>query len=271
MASADHEMESLPRVGVRVVTPQLRTCALFQHVPAPALHELGRAAREVRVPRGGAFYEQGERASTIHALLRGLVKLVWLGTATQRVIVGFVEPGESFDLVAMVSNAAHRCSAHAAEDSLALAWSRPVMVRAIERYPHIGANALRLLAGRLSEARDAYGGLATAPVEPRLARMLARLTQARDTADASAAPSLRLGQRDLAACIGTTPFTVSRILSQWRRDGLVDVRRERVVIQHRNRLEQIAEGGAGEVSNPSAARSGRPPRVGATGVSAVLR
>lgn len=227
----------------------LRTCALFQRVPAPALRALAQAATEVRLPRGGAFYEQGSRSRVVHALLRGLVKLVWSGSATDRIIVGFVEPGDSFDLVAAVSNAAHQCSAHAVHDSLALAWSRPVLLHAMERHPQIAVNALRLLAGRLSEAWDAYGGLATVPVGPRLARVLARLAHARDAVDApDTAPFLRLGQRDLAACIGTTPYTVSRILSQWRRDGLVDVRRERVVIQHPRRLEHIAAAGGGAVS-----------------------
>lgn len=184
-------------------------------------------------------------------LLRGLVKLVWSGSATQRVIVGFVEPGDTVDLAALVSNVAHPCSALAVDESMALTWPRSVLLQAMEQYPQIAANALRLLAGRLSEAWDAYGGLATAPVEPRLARVLVRLTHARGAADGpDTALSLRLGQRDLAACIGTTPYTVSRILSQWRREGLVDVRRERVVVQHPRRLQDIATAGAESAAGP---------------------
>lgn len=219
----------------------LRTCALFQRVPAPALRELARTASEVRVPRGAAFYEQGARSTMVHVLLCGLVKLVWSGAATDQVILGFVEPGDPFDLAAIVSNTPYRCSARAVDDSLALAWLRAELLPVMARYPQIGANALRLLAQRLFAVWDAYGGLATVRVEPRLAAVLARLVRAPNAAAApAAAPSLRLGHRDLAACIGTTPYTVSRILSQWRREGLVDVYRERVVIRRPRRLEDIA-------------------------------
>src|SRR5579864_94048 len=155
---------------------------LFQRVHASVLRELARTARDVRVPRGGVFYEQGASPGVVHLLLRGRVKLIWAGSADHRVILG------------------------------------------------------------LAEAWDAFADLVTSPVEPRLARALTRLTHVRGAADGSdTAPPLRLGQRDLAACIGTTSFTVSRILSQWERDGLVDVHRERVVIRRLGQLQHIAE------------------------------
>ena len=40
---------------------------------------------------------------------------------------------------------------------------------------------------------------------------------------------------------GTTLYTVSRILSGWEREGLVDVGRGRVMIRHLPGLEAIAE------------------------------
>jgi CRP/FNR family transcriptional regulator, nitrogen oxide reductase regulator len=232
-----------------------RAWPLFRRVPASVLHELARTAREGRVPRGGMFYEQGALPGVVHLLIRGRVKLTWVGSADHRVILGFAEPGDPFDLVAMALNMRHTCSARAVEDCQALTWPRSAVLQSMERCPQIAANALRLLASRLAVMRDAFGDLATSPVEPRLARALTRLTLVRGVADGSdTAPSLRLGQRDLAACIGTTPYTVSRILSQWRREGLVDVHRERVVIQHLRRLEDIARTVAGPVADrrPSA-------------------
>jgi|SRR5579864_1162555 len=215
---------------------------LFQRVHASVLRELARTARDVRVPRGGVFYEQGASPGVVHLLLRGRVKLIWAGSADHRVILGFAEPGDPFDLVAMVLNTPHRCSARAVEDCQALTWSRSAVLQSMERCPQIAANALRLFASRLAEAWDAFADLVTSPVEPRLARALTRLTHVRGAADGSdTAPPLRLGQRDLAACIGTTSFTVSRILSQWERDGLVDVHRERVVIRRLGQLQHIAE------------------------------
>ena len=52
---------------------------------------------------------------------------------------------------------------------------------------------------------------------------------------------LPLSREDLAAMTGTTLFTVSRLLAEWERGGLVEVGRERVVIRVPHGLVAIAE------------------------------
>jgi len=52
---------------------------------------------------------------------------------------------------------------------------------------------------------------------------------------------LPLSREDLAAMTGTTLFTVSRLLAEWERAGLVEVGRERVVIRVPHGLVAIAE------------------------------
>ena len=52
---------------------------------------------------------------------------------------------------------------------------------------------------------------------------------------------LSLTRQDLAEMTGTTLYTVSRILSQWEKDGLVHSQREQVTILSPHRLVMIAE------------------------------
>jgi CRP-like cAMP-binding protein len=46
----------------------------------------------------------------------------------------------------------------------------------------------------------------------------------------------------MAEASGTTIFTVSRVLADWERRGLVEAGRERVVIRNPHGLVQISEG-----------------------------
>ena len=43
---------------------------------------------------------------------------------------------------------------------------------------------------------------------------------------------------------GTTVFAVSRLLSEWTQRGIVNARREAVLISHDSRLLDLAEGNA---------------------------
>jgi CRP-like cAMP-binding protein len=50
-----------------------------------------------------------------------------------------------------------------------------------------------------------------------------------------------LSRQDLAEMTGTTLYTVSRILSRWEDEGLIETGRERVCIRDPHRLTMVAE------------------------------
>jgi CRP-like cAMP-binding protein len=49
-----------------------------------------------------------------------------------------------------------------------------------------------------------------------------------------------LSGEELAELLNTTPYTISRILAEWRRLHLVDVQRDRILLFDETRLEAIA-------------------------------
>jgi CRP/FNR family transcriptional regulator, nitrogen oxide reductase regulator len=51
---------------------------------------------------------------------------------------------------------------------------------------------------------------------------------------------LRLSREDVAQMTGTTMLTVSRLMSRWETDGIVEVGRQRVVIRKPQALMSIA-------------------------------
>ena len=65
----------------------------------------------------------------------------------------------------------------------------------------------------------------TERVERRVARMLLRLTTQTGTRREGGGIEILLSRQDLAEMSGTTLFSVSRILSDWERQGLVETGR----------------------------------------------
>ncbi|TMJ10374.1 MAG: Crp/Fnr family transcriptional regulator [Bacillati bacterium ANGP1] len=78
-------------------------------------------------------------------------------------------------------------------------------------------------------------------MEQRLARFLLRLAQSigRQTVRGLAVDVALSGQ-ELAELVITTPFTVSRILADWRRLGIADAQRDRILILDLKRIRAVA-------------------------------
>jgi CRP-like cAMP-binding protein len=84
--------------------------------------------------------------------------------------------------------------------------------------------------------------MATERVERRVARALLRLArEAGKRTEAGIEIAMPLSRQDVAEMTGTTLYTVSRLLSAWEQDGLVETGRQRVVIKQAHALVKIAE------------------------------
>ncbi|HEX4841814.1 MAG TPA: Crp/Fnr family transcriptional regulator, partial [bacterium] len=132
-------------------------------------------------------------------------------------------------------------SAQALEDSRALVWDVPTVSKIITARPDVSINVVRYMAKQIAAGTDRLVDLATSPVERRLARFLHRLSGSlgRST-PRGIVIELGLSGEELAELLNTTPYTISRILAEWRRLHLVSVQRDHMLLFDDTRLEAIA-------------------------------
>ncbi len=221
---------------------QLAEAPLFQGLSPTELHAALEAAHRRHARREAFFFQQGDPASALYVLTSGRVRLTQVTPEGHQVILHLVHPGEMFGGIAALGDATYPVSAQAIEDCQALAWDGEQMARLMERTPRLAVNALRLLAGRVQELQDHVRELTTERVERRVARTLLRLArQAGRKVEGGVLIDLPLSRQDLAEMTGTTLFTVSRTLSHWEQQGIVEAGRERVLIRFPHGLVRIAE------------------------------
>ena len=220
----------------------LNNIGLFAGLSENELAGILSEASERTYAEGSFLFYQDDPAERIFVLIAGRIKLYQLADDGQQVLMRVMTPGMMFAAISLVHGAAYPVSAEAAEDCRVLSWSQETMLALIQRYPTMGLNALKVLAGHVREFQDRYRELATERVERRVARSVLRLaSQAGRETDEGILLDLPLTRQDLAEMSGTTLFTVSRILSQWESKGLVLAGRERVVIRYPHGLVSIAE------------------------------
>jgi CRP/FNR family transcriptional regulator, nitrogen oxide reductase regulator len=218
----------------------LRRCPLFEGVGPGDVEVLLSSARQRAVQRGGFFFLEGDPPSCVYLLARGKVRLIRSGAQGREIILGFVQPAEPFGYVAVWAGTPHGASAQAAQASQALAWDAATIGRLMTKNPGIALTGLRLMARHIEGSWDRLQDLATGRVEWRIARALLRLARLTErTIDAESAITLEVREQDLAELVGSTAYTVSRILSAWKRTGIVDVRREHVLLRKPRMLLDI--------------------------------
>jgi len=215
---------------------------LFRELPSADLDRVLKEASLFRIEPGGRAFHQGDPARTFQVLLKGRLKLSQVTADGQQVTLRYITPGEMFGGIAALNDQPFPASAEAIAPSLAVRWDRDVFQAQMQALPGLAFSLLRVLSARFAEAQARFRELATERVERRVARTLLRLAhQTGRRTEEGVLLDLPLSRQDLAELTGTTQFTVSRILSDWERRGLVEAGRARVVVRRPHDLVVLAE------------------------------
>jgi len=231
-----------PHIAREPILTQVSQTPLFIGLPEGDLEEVLAYAIPTRFDPDSYFFHQGTPAQHVYILLEGQVKVLQLTPEGQQVVMRMVNPIEIFGCVAALSAGEYPGSAQATKNCEALALSHQDILKLMGRFPQLAINAFQIMVKRTHELQDRYLELATEPVEQRLAHALLRLleTNALET-DKGLLLDMPLSRQDLAEMVGSTLYTISRILSAWESKGIVCSGREQLTIQDLVRLKALAQ------------------------------
>ena len=196
------------------------------------------------IEESGFFFFQGDTAQYLYILTSGQVKLMQSNPNGQQVNLRTIYPWQMFGALGTVrAEATYPASAQALEDSTALAIKSEFLHEMIKTRPYISFDLMNLMTSYIQEMQARYRELATERVEQRVANALIRLAgQTGIRSEKEAAIVLSFSRQDVAEMTGTTLYTVSRLLSEWERNGTIETGRERIKILKPHDLVRIADG-----------------------------
>lgn len=199
------------------------------------------AGRRRKLGKEERLFAQGDPPEAFYLLLSGRLKVGQTTPEGRQVIVRYIGPQEMAGCVAVCGGLSYPGTATAIEDSWLLAWSRAAIGRLTERYPTIALNVMRIMSGRMQELQTRLREMQTERVERRIAHALARLAgQAGRRGATGVEIDFPLSRQDIAEMTGTTLHTVSRTLSAWEAQGILDLGRQRVTILKPHSVVAIA-------------------------------
>lgn len=222
----------------------LKQVVVFQNATDDDLRLILQNSITRSVEEGGFFFFQGDSAEYLYVLASGQVKLMQANPNGQQVNLRTIYPWQMFGALGAVrAEASYPASAQTLEDSTALAINSKFLHSMLETRPYLSFDLMTLMTSYIQEMQARYRELATERVEQRVANALIRLAgQAGIRSEKDAAIELSFSRQDVAEMTGSTLFTVSRLFSEWERQGIIKTGRERIRILKPHELVRIADG-----------------------------
>jgi CRP-like cAMP-binding protein len=220
---------------------RLSAVPLFHGLGPASLRQLATAGRRREATRRQCFFVEGEDASDLFVLMSGRVKIAQQTSGGGQFILGLISANQPFGCLG-AHGRRYSVTAEALQGAVAIAWPATVVRQVFEHDPRLVLNALDFASGRLDELQAHFRQFVTERVDRRVARSLLRLASvAGSRIDGGIEIDFPVSRQEIAEMSGTTLFTVSRLLSAWRRQGFVKVGRQRVVLLKPSALVAIAK------------------------------
>jgi CRP-like cAMP-binding protein len=213
-----------PKNIVKQRAELIRHFPLFTGLPLEDCERIVASARERRYQRGKPIFFEGDPVQHILFLTSGSAKLSQIGPNGQEVILRLVASGEPL-CVGCFPKCTHCSTAWTLEESVALVWDASQFQTVRDHFQILGRNVSCVLGQTLSELEKRFQEVSTAKVAVRLSRQVLRLVD-QVGKQLPGHVEIVVSHRDLAQLVGTTIFTVSRLLNEWETQGLVRLKRE---------------------------------------------
>jgi CRP/FNR family transcriptional regulator len=192
-------------------------------------------------PHAG-FVAEGEPAEHLFNITLGTVKVYKLLADGRQQITGFLFPG---DFLGLSSDDRYAYSAEAVTPVTYCRFARKKLEQLLADFPQLEHRLLGIASNELAAAQDQMLLLGRKTALEKVASFLLMLSRRR--AKAGLAPSpvrIAMTRADIADYLGLTVETVSRVMTQLRKSGVIRLpTADEVWIAERERLEDIAEGG----------------------------
>lgn len=209
----------------------LRTVPLFAALSPDHIDALLKLVSRRHVDRDGVIFFENEVGDTLFMIRKGRVKVSILGDDGREVILSLLGPGDFFGEMALLDDEPRSATAIAGEDCELLTLTRAEFNGLRAQSPEIVDGLVHVLANRLRRANQQISTLALLDVAGRVARVVLDMAreEGRRLKDGSV-EFRRATHQEIANRIGTSRETVTRMLKDMERHGLIHVEGKTMIV-----------------------------------------
>ncbi len=204
------------------------------------LKHLAARATRFSLARGKHLILEGDPADSVYNVIDGEIVLSRIAADGRRQILGFLSKG---DFIGLTLSEEYSFSAEALTDARLCRFDRRSLEELVERFPGVDRQVRRMGAAMIDHLLDLVFALGRKTAEERVASFLYHQAHKQGCClDPTKELRLAMTRADIADYLGLTLETVSRTMSRFKRDGLIEMpSANRIMIKDLEGLERRAE------------------------------
>jgi CRP-like cAMP-binding protein/CheY-like chemotaxis protein len=180
------------------------------------------AERKVKqIRKKQIIYYESDNLLGIYLILSGRVKAVKLSEDGRELVTGMYGTDDYLGVQAMLSGDHYNETAEAVDDTTICLLPKDIVKQLLDNYTDIGQKFIKLVSSNLIEKEEQLLQLAYHSVRKRMAEILIRLAKQQNASESLKA-QIRISREDLASMAGMATETVSRTLSDFKDEGIIE-------------------------------------------------
>jgi CRP/FNR family transcriptional regulator, cyclic AMP receptor protein len=219
---------------------KLRGNGFFCQLSPAALKDLDAIKFTSAYPAGAVLFIEKQTARGVYVVCEGEVKLSISSSEGKKLILRITKPGEVLGLMSGLSGTPHEVTAETIRPCQVAFIPRDAFLRFMSKHPEAYPLVTGQLGSQYQVACEQLRNLGLSASAPeKLAKLLLDFAMKGQQTKEGTRVKLPLTHEEIAEFIGTTRETVTRTLSEFKSQHLVELHGSTLIIEDREALEEF--------------------------------
>ncbi|WP_456424718.1 Crp/Fnr family transcriptional regulator [Lutibacter sp.] len=193
------------------------------------------------IRKGENLMTEGNAINGLYCIKDGKCKLTKLNTNGKEQIIKFIKGGDILGQRSILSDEPVGLNCTALEDMRVCFIPKGDILETIKENSQFSLNLMKNISHQLNEANTLVSQMAQKPVKDRLAETLLNLEEIFGQ-DNEGCIDVVLTREEIANTIGTATESAIRLLSNLKKDGVIDLISKKIKIINKNALKNLSQG-----------------------------
>ncbi len=218
----------------------LKNNAYFEILNDTERHKLGKIIKLKSYQKSEIIFMEGEKGKGLFLIISGKIKLVKMSEDGGEQILHIFKRGNVFAEVVLFDKGPYPATAIALEKSIVGLIRHKEMNELIKNNPSIAIKLLNVMSKRLRSAQEKIRNFGLKNSASRVAGIINYLMEEYGQKyENEIKIELSLTQEELSNMAGVSRETISRILNEFAKDGLLSVKRKQIIVKKPVRLKEM--------------------------------
>lgn len=191
---------------------------------------------EYQFQKGDQIYEEGQNSNAIFLIKEGMVKSCKLDEQGKELTTALHQASDIFGYTSFLQNIPYQETSTVLNDAILLGISKEEFKKNLDKNPHITLELIELLSDDIKGVKDQLLQMAYSSVQKKTANTILKFAEKLDPKQGEA---IKISRSDLASVAGIATETLIRTISNFRKEGLIEIEGRNIKILNLKKLQEI--------------------------------